>query len=187
MYTEELFVVDSVSVTGGNTGTWTKAAGVTNIEVFCTGAGGKGGAGLATNAPPCGGNGGDGGFSRQVLDVTNITSLEYHVGRAWINNASQYTGDPGTALTAFGKNESLTYNALTVTVLARAITAIDFSGPTIGTGLTQVPIITIEPDAFHATGRNGTGATATAVVAGGAVTGITINTVSYTHLRAHET
>ena len=174
MYQEELFVVDGVSTTGANTGTWTKAAGVKKIEVFCTGAGGWGGAGLSTNAPPCGGKGGDGGFSRQVLDVTNITSLEYHVGRAWNGNASQYTGSQGTGLTAFGKNESLTYNALTVTVVAGAITAIAFSGATIGSGLTQVPLIGIEPNAFHLTGKLGTGAIATAVVSGGAVTGITI-------------
>ena len=175
MYQEEMFLVDSVSTTGANTGTWTKAAGVTSIEVFCTGAGGRGGAGLSTNAPPCGGKAGDGGFSRQVLDVTNITSLEYHLGRGWNTSQShQAGGSQGTGLTAFGKNESLTYNALTVTVVAGAITAIAFSGATIGSGLTQVPLIGIEPNAFHLTGKLGTGAIATAVVAGGAVTGITI-------------
>ena len=175
IYKEEMFVVDSVSTSVANTGTWTKGAGVTSIEVFCTGAGGRGGGAFnpGTSGSP-GGSGGVGGFSRQVLDVTNITSLEYHLGRGW-NTAQGPTGSQGTGLTAFGKNESLTYNALTVTVVAGAITAIAFSGATIGSGLTQVPLIGIEPNAFHLTGKLGTGAIATAVVAGGAVTGITIN------------
>ena len=173
VYKEEIFVVDSASTTGANTGTWTKAAGVTSIEVFCTGAGGRGGGAASPQSSFAGGSGGVAGFSRQVLDVTNITSLEYHLGRGWTGN--QTTGALGTGLTSFGKNESLTYNAPTVTVVAGAITAIAFGAATIGSGLTQVPIICIEPNARHLTGKLGTGATATAVVAGGAVTGITIN------------
>ena len=67
MYQEEMFLVDSVSTTGANTGTWTKAAGVKKIEVFCTGAGGAFAAGV--------------GSSGTLLDCSfGITSAAVFVG-----------------------------------------------------------------------------------------------------------
>ena len=65
-----------------------------------------------------------------------------------------------------------------VTVVGGAITAIDFNAHASahGTGYTTPPIIIIEPQAWHITGREGTGAIATAIIDGsGVVTSITVD------------
>jgi len=146
-------------------GVWTKTAGVTQIEVFVIGSGGAGGINHSGAGQPAGGNGGTGGWAKRIIDVTNITSLDWELGFA--NSALQ------SARTTFGMHHSIPNPELTVTVSGGAVTAIALSG-TGGTGLTSPPVIIINANESSVTGRDGTGATATATLSGGAVTGITV-------------
>jgi hypothetical protein len=153
-------------------GTWTKPSGVTHIHVECVGGGQAGG----PDGPPydeggnssAGGNGGPGDYSENILDVSNITSLDWVAGIASAGAGGFLWG--GT--TYFGSNGTLQTTSLTVTVVAGAITAIAFSGG--GGSITIPPIIVIEPNATSVTGRGGAGAIATAQISGGLVTGITV-------------
>jgi len=160
--TEDIIVSPDQTITLN--GTWTKPSGVAQIEVFVNGGGGAGRGGTGANGSGVGGNGGDGGFSKRIFDVKNISSINYQVGRggAIADNAVG---------SCFGQNGTLQFTALTVTVTNGAITAITGNA---GSGLTIAPIITIEPNWSSATGAGGTGATATATISGGAVTGITV-------------
>jgi len=160
--TEDI-IVSSDQTTTLN-GTWTKPSGVKQIEVFLTGGGGAGRGGSGAEGSGSGGNGGSGGFSRRIFDVKNISSINYQVGRGG-------TSANNAAGSCFGQNGTLQFTALTVTVTNGAITAITGDA---GSGLTIAPIITIEPNWSSATGAGGTGATATATISGGAVTGITV-------------
>ena len=149
-------------------GTWTKPAGVKHIHVECVGGGQVGandipGMGVVPDQP--GATGSPGGYTENIIDVSNITSLD------WVAGA----GSGGAAwggTSYFGSNGTLQSSSLTVTVVAGAITAIAFSGG--GSSITVPPIIVIEPNATSATGRSGAGAVATATISGGSVTGITV-------------
>jgi hypothetical protein len=161
---QEDFLVSTSNSTTLN-GTWTRPSGVKQIEVFVQGGGGKGmgGSGPTTGV---GGDGGNGGYSRRIIDVTNISSIEYQVGRGG------GVPSPAAGASVFGQNGTLQLTELTPTVNGSgAITAITYTG---GTGLTLAPLIFIESNYLSATGAGGTGATATVNIAGGAVTGITV-------------
>lgn len=60
-----------------SSGTWTKPAGVTRIEVIVTAGGGGGG---SHNADDAQGGGGAGGTAIKIIDVTEVSSVEVTVG-----------------------------------------------------------------------------------------------------------
>ena len=154
---------------GAMTGTWTRPAGVKHLHVECAG-GGQSGAQDGTDGegtPIAGANGSSGSYTQNILDVTNITSLDWVVGAGSSGGTLQWGG-----MSFFGSNGTLQITSLTVTVVAGAITAIAFSGG--GSSITVPPIIVIEPNATSATGRGGSGAVAIATISGGSVTGITV-------------
>jgi hypothetical protein len=168
---EEILLLEEGTPTTARTGTWTKPTGVTHIQVSVAAGGGRGGAdGLDGSGNPVpGGTGGIGGFATRIIDVRNIASIDYYIGRG-----GGTVGAMVAERTSFGasRDANLPTGSLTVTVVAGAITAITGG---FGSTVTSTPLIFIEPNATSLTGRDGTGAVATAVVAGGQVTGITIN------------
>jgi hypothetical protein len=171
MITQQLYTHQSEATvfTGAQdrTGTWTKPSGVKQIEVHVKG-GGNHGASSLTGDP-----GMSGGFVLGILDVRDITSLDWRVGifGTMTHGAGSDQRNTGNA-SCFGSHSSLPTGALNVTVNnSGAITAISGSG---GSGITLPPVIVILHNSASVTGRDGTGATATANISGGAVTGITI-------------
>ncbi len=166
---EEILLLESTP-TAARTGTWTKPTGVTHIQVSVAAGGGHGGQNHYHNYNyTAGGQGGIGGFATRLIDVRNITSIDYSIGRG---GGATTQGYPNAAESTFFGATGTPTGPLTVTVVAGAITAITGG---IGSTVTSPPLIFIEPNATSLTGRDGTGAVATAVVAGGQVTGITIN------------
>jgi hypothetical protein len=81
-------IVSTQLFTSGS-GTWTRPAGVTKIEVFVVGPGGK----SSTVSQGSGGAGG-GGTAYSILDVTNIATAPYVVGVAADGSVSNSTGTP---------------------------------------------------------------------------------------------
>ena len=173
MITQQLYThQDGQPDTGAvnRTGTWVKPSGVTQIEVSVKGGGDVGG--INNGATP-GGAGSAGGFVQNIIDVSNITSLDWVVGLGGTASHGAGTDQRVNGNTSyFGSNGTLQTTSLTITVVSGVITAITFSGG--GTGITVAPIIVIESNASSITGRDGTGAIATAQISGGSVTGITV-------------
>ena len=153
---------------GSDSGTWTKPSGVTHVHVECRGGGQAGGIDNPSEPPSAGSVGGSGAYSENILDVSNITSLDWVSAGGSTGVASSWGGT-----TYFGSNGTLQTTSLTVAVNGSGvITSIAFSGG--GTSITVPPIIVIEPNATSVTGRGGAGAIATAQISGGSVTGITV-------------
>jgi hypothetical protein len=169
--TEEIFAIqNSPTPTAGITGVWTKPSGVKQIEVELVGPGGRGG-------EQGGGSGGQGGYVHRIIDVSNITTLDYYLGLGaqWSGTGIVNRPNADTQGCHFGGSAALPLSFLTVTVVSGAITAITNPGSG-GSGLTTAPPIFIDSDMSSATwpGTSGTGATAVATISGGAVTGITV-------------
>jgi hypothetical protein len=170
--TEEMLAIqNSRTPTAGITGVWTKPSGVKQIEVELVGPGGRGG-------EQGGGSGGQGGYVRRIIDVSNITTLDYYLGLGAQWSGTGIVNRPAADASGchFGGNSTLPLSYLTVTVNGSGvITAITNSGSG-GSGLTTAPPIFIDSDMSSATwpGTTGTGATAVATISGGVVTGITV-------------
>jgi hypothetical protein len=173
MITQQLYTHQNGQPNTGavnRTGTWVKPSGVKQIEVSVKGGGDVGG--INNGATP-GGAGSAGGFVQNIIDVSNITSLDWVVGLGGTASHGAGTDQRENGNTSyFGSNGTLQTTSLTITVVSGVITAITFSGG--GTGITVAPIIVIESNASSITGRDGTGAIATAQISGGSVTGITV-------------
>ena len=157
------------AVTTPRSGTWTNTSNVKQLEVTAAGAGGLGG---VNNGATAGAAGTVGNAVKRIIDVSNITSLDWQIGLNCREPGGGGHSRPQATGSFFGSNGTLQTTGLTVTVVSGAITAIAFSGG--GSGMTVAPIIVIESNADQILGRDGTGATATATISGGAVTGITV-------------
>jgi len=84
-----------------SSGTWTKPVGITKVIVEVVGGGGGGG-GTEASSNKAGSGGGGGGYSRKIIDVSAVTSVEVTVGAGGSGGAAGANDGSTGGTSSFG-------------------------------------------------------------------------------------
>jgi len=82
-------------------GTWTRPSGITHIMVEVVGGGGGGG-GSSSSDNTAGGGGGGGGYSKELIDVTSISSATVTIGAGGTAGGAETDNAGAGGTTSFG-------------------------------------------------------------------------------------